>query len=106
MLIRGDMNRRQFCASAVAFAAGSALAGLSEQESGFPPRVLKNDYYIEQTPIAGYRWAASNAYEAFQDAKFGIRIHWGIYSIWHRRSEAWAFLKMSLGGPPSLQQSL
>jgi hypothetical protein len=47
------MNRRQFCASSVAFAAGSALAGLSEQESGFPPRVLKNDYYIEQTPIAG-----------------------------------------------------
>jgi hypothetical protein len=48
MLMRGNMNRRQFCASSVAFAAGSALGGLSEQESGFPPRVLKNDYYIEQ----------------------------------------------------------
>ena len=56
---------------------------------------MKNDYYIEKTPIAGYRWAPPSAYEAFQDMKFGIRIHWGIYSIWHRGAESWPFLKMS-----------
>ena len=27
--------------------------------------------------------------------KFGIRIHWGIYSIWHRGPESWPFLTMS-----------
>ena len=27
--------------------------------------------------------------------KFGVRIHWGIYSIWHRGAESWPFLKMS-----------
>jgi hypothetical protein len=39
--------------------------------------VPKNDYYIEQTPIEGYRWAPPSAYETFQDAKFGIRITGG-----------------------------
>jgi len=28
--------------------------------------------------------------------KFGIRIHGGIYSIWHRGAESWPFLTMSL----------
>ena len=27
--------------------------------------------------------------------KFGVRLHWGIYSIWHRGAESWPFLKMS-----------
>jgi alpha-L-fucosidase len=27
--------------------------------------------------------------------KFGARIHWGIYSIWHRGPESWPFLGMS-----------
>lgn len=26
--------------------------------------------------------------------KFGVRIHWGIYSIWHLGAESWPFLKM------------
>jgi alpha-L-fucosidase len=93
------MNRREFCASAVALTAGSVLRGLAQlpnEATGFPPKVLKNDYYIEQAPIAGYHWASRDAYDAFQDAKFGIRIHWGIYSIWHRGAESWPFLGMSL----------
>ena len=28
--------------------------------------------------------------------KFGVRIHWGIYSIWHRGAESWPYLPMSL----------
>ena len=51
--------------------------------------------YAENSPIAEYHWAPASAYEAFQDMKFGIRIHWGIYSIWHRGAESWPFLPMS-----------
>ena len=57
--------------------------------------LLKNDPYIENSPFAEYHWAPASAYEAFQDMKFGIRIHWGIYSIWHRGAESWPFLAMS-----------
>ena len=28
--------------------------------------------------------------------KFGVRLHWGLYSIWHRGRESWPFLNMSL----------
>jgi alpha-L-fucosidase len=93
------MNRREFLASTVALTASSALPGLAqlpEQTSGFPDNVLKNDSYIEKIPVASYHSASPSAYEAFQDMKFGIRIHWGIYSIWHRGAESWPFLKMSL----------
>ena len=92
------MNRREFLASTAAFTAAIASPGLGQspdQINGFPPNVLKNDYYIETTPLDGYHWAPPSAYEAFQDMKFGIRIHWGIYSLWHRGAESWPFLQMS-----------
>jgi alpha-L-fucosidase len=93
------MNRRRFLASATAALAATwappSLAQLSEPAHGFPPSELKNDLYIESTPVAGYHSAPASAYEAFQDMKFGIRIHWGIYSIWHRGPESWPFLEMS-----------
>jgi len=62
---------------------------------GFPPSELQNVPYIETQPIAEYQPAPASAYEAFQDMKFGVRIHWGIYSIWHRGPESWPFLEMS-----------
>jgi alpha-L-fucosidase len=68
----------------------------SHQIHGFPPSMLVDVDYIESTPIAEYHNAPTSAYEAFQDMKFGIRIHWGIYSIWHRGPESWPFLTMSL----------
>jgi alpha-L-fucosidase len=92
------MNRREFVASTAAFAAASAyprIAHSAEPGHGFPPNVIKNDFYIETTPIEGYHSAPDSAYEAFQDMKFGIRIHWGIYSLWHRGPESWPFLGMS-----------
>jgi alpha-L-fucosidase len=64
---------------------------------GFPPSVVHPDSYIENEPIVGYHNASASAYEAFRDMKFGIRIHWGLYSIWHRGAESWPFLTMSLG---------
>jgi alpha-L-fucosidase len=48
--------------------------------------------YIEDDPIPGYNWASDEAYEAFQDMKYGVRIHWGLYSIWHMSGESWPFL--------------
>ncbi len=94
------MNRRDFIATVAATAAATALPVTThgqEQQTyhGFPPSVLVPDSYVESTPIAEYHPASAAAYEAFQDMKFGIRIHWGIYSIWHRGAESWPYLPMS-----------
>ena len=92
------MNRRQFLAASTAFAAASSWPGMAQKAArhqGFPASFLKNDSFIETTPVSGYHWAPASAYEAFQDMKFGARIHWGIYSIWHRGAESWPFLGMS-----------
>src|SRR5579872_6324749 len=92
------MNRRQFLVSSAAVAASSTFPGFgqsSEPAQGFPPSEVRNDPYIENPPIAEYHHAPIGSYEAFQDMKFGIRIHWGIYSIWHRGPESWPFLEMS-----------
>ena len=86
------MNRREFLVSTAALTAVSTLPALSRssgQTQGFPDSVLKNDPYIENPPIAEYHSAPASAYESFQDMRFGIRIHWGIYSIWHRGAESW-----------------
>jgi alpha-L-fucosidase len=93
------MNRREFLASAAALAATSAYPSLAQtpaQSHGFPASELRDGPYAETTPIPEYHWASASAYEAFQDMKFGIRIHWGIYSLWHRGPESWPFLTMSL----------
>lgn len=91
------MNRRDFLLSAAALAATSAYPDWAQTapSHGFPASVLKDDPYIENPPIAEYHSAPTSAYEAFQDMKFGVRIHWGIYSIWHRGAESWPFLDMS-----------
>jgi alpha-L-fucosidase len=94
-----NINRREFLVSATALAAvypHAARAQSPDQSRGFPASVIRNDSsYVEDPPVAGYHWASPSAYEAFQDMKFGIRIHWGIYSIWHRGAESWPFLPMS-----------
>ncbi len=51
--------------------------------------------YIEQQPVPGYHWASDAAYEALRDLKYGVRLHWGPYSIWGRSGESWPFLVMS-----------
>jgi alpha-L-fucosidase len=92
------MNRRDFLASAATFAAASACPALSQSSDrprGFPPSVLKYDDYIETQPVVEYHSASAQAYEDFKDMKFGVRIHWGIYSIWHRGPESWPYLDMS-----------
>jgi alpha-L-fucosidase len=90
------MDRREFLALSAALAAMSAHPSQERaQARGFPASLLKDDTYIENPPIKAYQSAPSSAYEGLQDMKFGVRIHWGIYSIWHRGAESWPFLKMS-----------
>lgn len=93
------MNRRDFIASTSAVAALSAVPSWAlgqENINSFPEKVLQGDSpYVEQDPIPEYHNAPASSYEAFQDMKFGARVHWGIYSIWHRGAESWPFLKMS-----------
>jgi alpha-L-fucosidase len=92
------MNRRNFVLSAGALALASP-ARLRGQGTGpehqFPPRELVPVPYIEEVPVPEYHWAPTSSYEAFRDMKFGVRLHWGLYSIWHRGAESWPFLPMS-----------
>jgi alpha-L-fucosidase len=50
--------------------------------------------YIEEVPIPSYSWAPEQAYEAFRDTKYGVRIHWGIYSVQGFTNESWGFLRL------------
>jgi len=92
------MNRREFVALTAAVAATSVCDGLAQETGeyeGFSLSELSTVPYIETTPIAEYHRAPDAAYDAFKDLKFGMRIHWGVYSIWHRGAESWPFLGMS-----------
>jgi len=51
--------------------------------------------YVENTPIEGYEHASEKAREDFRDIKFGVRIHWGLYTKLQLQQESWPFLKMS-----------
>jgi hypothetical protein len=92
------MNRRDFLASATALAASSVYPGFGQASAppvnSFPASSLRNEPYVESVPIPEYHSAPTSAYEAFQDMKFGVRIHWGMYSIWHRGPESWPFPEM------------
>jgi alpha-L-fucosidase len=50
--------------------------------------------YVEETPQPDYHQASEAAREAFRDLKFGVRIHWGVYSMLGVDA-SWPFLKMS-----------
>ena len=50
--------------------------------------------YIEDVPESDYHQASEAAREAFRDMKFGVRIHWGVYSLWET-GESWPLLGYS-----------
>jgi alpha-L-fucosidase len=58
--------------------------------------------YIESTPEPDYQHASPAAVEAFRDLKFGIRIHWGLYSMLGDAS--WPILSMSDAERQAYQQ--
>jgi alpha-L-fucosidase len=78
---------------------GIKFPGNSAKPSRFSHRLPKSDInyihtmpYVEDIPVPEYAWASDEAYEAFLDMKFGVRLHWGIYSIWQLQKESWPFL--------------
>jgi alpha-L-fucosidase len=61
-----------------------------------PPKYWEEfAFYIEKDPQPDYVHAPVEAHEAFRDMKFGVRIHWGIYSVWELQGESWPYLKMN-----------
>ena len=48
--------------------------------------------YMAQSDMSDYSHASPEAYEAFMDLKYGLRIHWGIYALVHGR-ESWIINK-------------
>src|SRR5436305_5468462 len=101
MFVPESLTRRQMIAAGASIFAASLLE--AAPAPGIAPHRLpanERQYvrvkdYVEETPIPAYHWASSQAYEAFQDMKYGVRIHWGIYSIHGLYPESWPFLKMS-----------
>jgi len=51
--------------------------------------------YIEEVPDDDYIKAPRSAIKAFNDIKFAVRIHFGIYSILKLNDESWQFIKMN-----------
>ena len=91
------MNRREFLvAGAAAVALPRANADTAHPLDHHLPATDSHykrvKSYIEDTPVPQYHWASSKAYEEFRDMKFGVRIHWGIYSMAGYDKESWPFL--------------
>lgn len=87
-------------ALAVAMLSTAALAqtaASSDRESTLrlPESVRKgNASYVEEVPNADYRHASAEAHQSFRDMKFGVRIHWGLYSMLPHARESWTFLEL------------
>ena len=50
-------------------------------------RMVKD--WIEDNVDPDYSHASETAIEAFRDIKFGVRIHWGLYSVTAKGGESW-----------------
>lgn len=66
-----------------------------EKTLRFPETVRRNASFSEVDPDSDYRHASPAAYEAFRAMKFGVRIHWGLYSLLPQSRESWTFLELS-----------
>ncbi|MBO0722476.1 MAG: alpha-L-fucosidase, partial [Blastocatellia bacterium] len=103
------LNRRQFIVSSLI--AGRMLSAQAGAQSRGQHRLPANEVhlkrvrdYVEDLPVPEYHWASERAYEAFRDLKYGVRLHWGIYSTLKLRGESWPFLAMSFEERQRYQQ--
>src|SRR5215472_2991017 len=92
------MNRRSFLASSLAASAALQSRAADRVNHRLPARdshYRQTQSYIEDVPVPVYHWASDAAYERFRDIKYGVRLHWGLYSILGQPKESWPFLEMS-----------
>ena len=93
------MNRRDFLATTAVLSTlrlrGATLSSPDHHLPETDGHYQRVKSYIEDTPIPEYRWASPAGYDAFRDMKFGVRIHWGIYSVAGYDKESWPFLTKS-----------
>jgi alpha-L-fucosidase len=89
--------------AALLAAAQNALAAADQSPSGssaFVKLPASDSHYkrvkdyVEEVPDPDYHQASEAAREAFRDLKFGVRIHWGVYSLWET-GESWPLLDYS-----------
>src|SRR4051812_28549614 len=92
------MNRRDFLISSMAASAALERAAAQARRDHVLPKTDSHyrqvESYIEETPVPEYRGASEGAYEVFRDIKYGVRLHWGLYSIKGEPKESWPFLTM------------
>jgi alpha-L-fucosidase len=94
------MNRRTFLSSSLATAAAfqklrAAGDRVNHRLPATDTHYRRVQSYVEDVPVPEYRWASGPAYERFRDLKYGVRLHWGPYSILGEPQESWPFLKMT-----------
>jgi len=94
------MNRRRFLVSGIsATAVWNRVCPAADRVNHYLPKsdthYRRVQSYVEDIPVPEYRWASGAAYERFRDIKYGVRLHWGPYSILGQPGESWPFLKMS-----------
>jgi alpha-L-fucosidase len=92
------MRRRDLLVGGAAAAGLRPVAGQPSPAHRLPStdhhyRLVRS--YVEETPVPEYHWASEKAREAFRDIKYGIRIHWGIYSDFGLGDASWPFLQLS-----------
>lgn len=93
------MKRRDFLMGSVAASAALQRAAAQRINHYLPKtdtHYRQVESYIEEVPVPEYHWASESAYEAFRDIKYGVRLHWGLYSIKGEPNESWPFLKLSI----------
>jgi len=104
------MNRRTFMATGLAATTAGrwARAAAGRRVNHFLPKTdshyRQTKAYVEDIPVPEYRWASDSAYERFRDIKYGVRLHWGLYSIAGKPKESWPFLEMSFQERQQYQQ--
>ncbi len=60
--------------------------------------------YIEENVDPDYHHASAAAIEAFRDIKYGVRIHFGLYSITETGNTSWPYIDRSYEGRQAYQQ--
>ncbi len=105
---RRELGRRDFLAGS-ALALGSHVTGalhpwlaMQQAEPATEHRLPEENSnyrtvraFVEEQPAPGYKWASRQAYEAFEDMKYGVRVHWGLYSLAGFEHESWPFLNLA-----------